>query len=385
MNKIKPLIIGDLIVQKPVIQGGMGVGISLHGLAGAVAKEGGLGIISTAQIGFREPDFAKNFVEANLRAIRSEMKQAREIAPQGAIGFNIMVATRNYDKWVREAVKSGADIIISGAGLPVSLPEHANEAYEQMKESGQELPDRRTKLAPIVSSAKSAMVICKMWDRKYHMAPDLVVIEGPLAGGHLGFSREQLTEYGADTTDVPATYKRDEYDKEIQAIIQVVKEYGVKYGRHIPVVTAGGIYTHEDILHQLELGADGVQMATRFVTTRECDASEAFKQAYIRAKKEDIVITKSPVGMPGRAIMNPFLSKIQSGERPTIKSCYQCLEHCDIKTIPYCITVSLERAANGDTDNALLFSGSNGFRAEKIDTVKHVMDDLMGEAVPENK
>lgn len=379
MNKLKPLIIGDLVVPKPVIQGGMGVGISLHSLAGAVANQGGVGIISSAQIGFREPDFTTNFVEANLRVIRREMKLAREIAPLGAIGFNIMVATKHYDMWVREAIKSGADIIISGAGLPVSLPEYANEAYEQMKESPQGPPARKTKLAPIVSSAKSAMVICKMWDRKYHVAPDLVVIEGPLAGGHLGFSLEQLTGYGADTRNVPETYDQDAYDKEIKAIIQVVKEYDAKYGRHIPVVTAGGIYTHADILHQLELGADGVQVGTRFVTTKECDAAEAYKQEYIRAKVEDIVITKSPVGMPGRAIMNPFLSGIQSGDRPAIKSCFQCLEHCDIKTIPYCITVALERAANGDTQNALLFCGSNAYRAEKIDTVEHVMADLMGE------
>ena len=300
MNELKPLVIGDLVVKKPVIQGGMGVGISLHKLAGAVAQAGGVGIISSAQIGFREPDFTTNFVEANLRAIRREMKSAREISPDGAIGFNIMVATKHYDMWVKEAVKAGADIIISGAGLPVSLPEHVEAAYAEMKEDGQEMPARRIKLAPIVSSAKSAMVICKMWDRKCHVAPDLVVIEGPLAGGHLGFSLDQLTAYGADTGDVPATYDQAAYDEEVKAIIKVVGEYGDKYGRHIPVVTAGGIYTHEDVLHQLELGADGVQVGTRFVTTRECDASEAYKQEYIKARKEDIVITKSPVGMPGR-------------------------------------------------------------------------------------
>ncbi|MCC8024762.1 MAG: nitronate monooxygenase family protein [Clostridium sp.] len=377
MNEFKPLVIGDLVVEKPVIQGGMGVGISLHRLAGSVAKAGGIGIISSAQIGFREPDFKTNFVEANLRAIRREMKLAREISPQGAIGFNIMVATKHYDMWVKEAVKSGADIIISGAGLPVTLPEHAEAAYNEMEEK----PRRRTKLAPIVSSAKSAMVICKMWDRKCHVAPDLVVIEGPLAGGHLGFSREQLAEYGADTTDVPATYDRDAYDKEVKAIIQVVKEYGDKYGRHIPVVTAGGIYTYEDVVHQFELGAEGVQVGTRFVTTEECDASQAYKESYIRASREDIVITQSPVGMPGRAILNPFLSQIKGGDRPAIKSCFQCLEKCDIKTIPYCITMALVNAAEGDVDNALLFCGSNAFRAEKIETVDNIMKELMGEPV----
>ncbi|MCB7318511.1 NAD(P)H-dependent flavin oxidoreductase [Lacrimispora sp. 210928-DFI.3.58] len=378
MNKLKPLVIGDLEIVKPIIQGGMGVGISLHKLAGAVAKAGGMGIISSAQIGFMEPDFTTNFVEANLRAIRREMKAAREISPEGAIGFNIMVASRHYDMWVKEAVKAGADIIISGAGLPVSLPDHVKAAYEEMKAAGLPLPKRRIKMAPIVSSAKSASVICRMWDRKAHTAPDLVVIEGPLAGGHLGFSKEQLTAYGADTEDVPATYHKDEYDEEIKKIIQVVKEYGEKYGKHIPVVTAGGIYTHEDVLHQLELGAEGVQVATRFVTTKECDASEAYKESYIKACKEDIVITQSPVGMPGRAILNPFLSQIKEGIRPAIKSCFQCLEKCDIRTIPYCITQALVNAATGDVDNALLFCGSNAYRAERMETVDEVMDALMG-------
>ena len=376
MSNFKPLVIGDLKIEKPVIQGGMGVGISLHRLAGAVAKAGGMGLISTAQIGFREPDFKTNFVEANLRAIRNEFKKAREIAPEGAIGFNIMVATKHYDMWVKEAVKAGADAIISGAGLPVSLPEYAEAAYEEMKAVGKKLL-RRTKLAPIVSTAKAAMVICKMWDRKYHRVPDFVVVEGPLAGGHLGFTKEQLAQYGADSTDVEASYDQAAYDEEVKAIMKVVKGYEDKYETHIPVVTAGGIYTHEDVKHQFELGAEGVQVATRFVTTKECDAPDAYKQTYIEASKEDIVITQSPVGMPGRAILNRFLKKIKEGERSAIKSCFQCLEHCDIKTIPYCITRALVNAAEGDEDAALLFCGSNAFRSDRIETVEEVMNALL--------
>lgn len=376
MSNFKPLVIGDLKIEKPVIQGGMGVGISLHRLAGAVAKAGGMGIISTAQIGFREPDFKTNFVEANLRAIRNEFKKAREIAPEGAIGFNIMVATKHYDMWVKEAVKAGADAIISGAGLPVSLPEYAEAAYEEMKAMGKKFL-RRTKLAPIVSTAKAAMVICKMWDRKYHRVPDFVVVEGPLAGGHLGFTKEQLAQYGADSTDVETSYNQAAYDEEVKAIMKVVKGYEDKYETHIPVVTAGGIYTHEDVKHQFELGAEGVQVATRFVTTKECDAPDAYKQTYIEASKEDIAITQSPVGMPGRAILNPFLKKIKEGERPAIKSCFQCLEHCDIKTIPYCITRALVNAAEGDEDAALLFCGSNAFRSDRIETVEEVMNALL--------
>lgn len=376
MSNFKPLVIGDLKIEKPVIQGGMGVGISLHRLAGAVAKAGGMGIISTAQIGFREPDFKTNFVEANLRAIRNEFKKAREIAPDGAIGFNIMVATKHYDMWVKEAVKAGADAIISGAGLPVSLPEYAEAAYEEMKAVGKKL-FRRTKLAPIVSTAKAASVICRMWDRKYHRVPDFVVVEGPLAGGHLGFTREQLAQYGADSADTELTYNRDAYDEEVKAIMNVVKGYEDKYETHIPVVTAGGIYTHEDVKHQFSLGAEGVQVGTRFVTTEECDAPDEYKQAYINADKKDVVITQSPVGMPGRAILNPFLKKIKEGERPAVKSCFQCLEHCDIKTIPYCITRALVNAAEGNEDEALLFCGSNAFRSQKVETVEQVMNALL--------
>lgn len=379
MEKLKPLVIGDLVVKKPVIQGGMGVGISLHRLAGAVAKAGGMGIISAAQIGFQEPDFTTNFVEANTRAIHREMELAREIAPEGAIGFNIMVAAKHYALWVKEAVKAGADIIISGAGLPASLPQYVEEAYAELAAAGKRLPVRRIKLAPIVSTAKSAMVICKLWDRKGHTAPDLVVVEGPLAGGHLGFSREQLSRYGADTKDTAATYEREAYEQEVRSIIEVVKEYGKKYGKHIPVVTAGGIYTHEDVMRQFELGAEGVQVGTRFVTTEECDASEAYKEAYLEAEKEDIVITQSPVGMPGRAIMNSFLTQIKEGNRPAITSCFQCLEHCDIRTIPYCITRALVNAAKGDIEHALLFCGSNAYRAKKIETVDQVMAELVGE------
>lgn len=378
MSGIKALKIGDLVLKRPVIQGGMGVGISLHKLAGAVAASGGMGLISTAQIGFREPDFKTNFVEANLRAIRREMQKAREIAPKGAIGFNIMVATKHYDLWVKEAIKSGADAIVSGAGLPVRLPEYAQAAYEEMK-AGLAEAVKKVKLAPIVSSAKSAQVICRLWDRKYKQVPDFVVVEGPLAGGHLGFSREELTEYGADTKNVPETYDQEAYDKEVRSIMEVVKTYEEKYQKHIPVVTAGGIYTHEDVKHQFELGAEGVQVATRFVTTEECDAPDAYKQAYINAKKEDIVITQSPVGMPGRAILNPFLKQIKEGIRPAIKTCFQCLEHCDIKTIPYCITQALVNAAEGDEDHALLFCGSNAYRAEKIEKVDDVMKELVGE------
>ena len=373
---LKPLKIGNLVAKHPVIQGGMGVGVSLSSLAGAVAKAGGIGIISTAQIGFKDQDFGKNPMAANLRAIHSELKKAREKAPQGILGFNIMVATKEYASYVKEAVKAGADVIISGAGLPIDMPKFVAEAENE--NGGSEKKERRTMIAPIVSSVKSALVICRMWDRKYHTAPDFVVVEGPCAGGHLGFSREQLTELGADTDHVAETFNEAAYDKEIRGIIETVKSFAEKYKKHIPVITAGGIFDHKDVLHQFALGAEGVQAATRFVTTEECDADIAYKEAYINAKEEDIVIVKSPVGMPGRAIKNKFLERVAQGP-VKVERCFRCLEHCNPAETPYCITKALINAAEGKIDEALLFCGSNAYRCDKIETVPEVMAALCGE------
>ena len=373
---LKPLKIGNLVAKHPVIQGGMGVGVSLSSLAGAVAKAGGIGIISTAQIGFKDQDFGKNPMAANLRAIHSELKKAREKAPQGILGFNIMVATKEYASYVKEAVKAGADVIISGAGLPIDMPKFVAEAENE--NGGSEKKERRTMIAPIVYSVKSALVICRMWDRKYHTAPDFVVVEGPCAGGHLGFSREQLAELGADTDHVAETFDEPAYDKEIRGIIETVKSFAEKYKKHIPVITAGGIFDHKDVLHQFALGAEGIQAATRFVTTEECDADIAYKEAYINAKEEDIVIVKSPVGMPGRAIKNKFLERVAQGP-VKVERCFRCLEHCNPAETPYCITKALINAAEGKIDEALLFCGSNAYRCEKIETVPEVMAALCGE------
>ena len=346
----KSLKIGDLELKVPVVQGGMGVGISLSGLAGNVSACGGLGVISTAQIGWREPDFYEKPFEANFRAIEKEIKKARELAKGGVLGVNIMVATQRYEEYVKSAVKAGIDIIISGAGLPIDLPKYVEGS--------------KTKIAPIVSSLKSLTVICRMWERKYQTAPDLVVIEGPKAGGHLGFSREELE-----------TVTDEAYDDVIVSIIEKVKEYSEKFSKKIPVVVAGGIYERKDMEHVMKLGADGVQMGTRFVTTKECDADEDYKQSYIKAKKEDIKIVQSPVGMPGRAILNPFLEKVKT-EKCKIKHCYQCIVTCDKKTIPYCITEALVNAAEGRVDEGLLFCGENAYRADKIETVAEIMEEF---------
>lgn len=351
MTSYNTLEIGKRTARLPIIQGGMGVGISLGGLAGAVAKEGGVGIISTAQIGFREPDFDEAPLTANLRAIHKELEKARAIAMGGVVGLNIMVATRNYESYVREAAAAGADLIISGAGLPTDLP-----AYVEGTD---------TAIAPIVSTEKSANVILKYWDRKYKRVPDLLVIEGPKAGGHLGFTREQLDEF----TD-------ELYLEEVAAILKVVKKYEVKYGKKIPTALAGACGSREKVKRAFDMGIDAVQVATPFVTTEECDADIRYKEAYIQAKKEDIRIVKSPVGMPGRAISNAFLARVDAGEKIPHK-CHQCLAHCKPAEIPYCITDALIHAAKGEVEEALLFCGADVWKADRITTVAEIIKNML--------
>lgn len=351
----KPLQIGRLEARIPVIQGGMGVGVSLSGLAGAVAAEGGIGVISTAQIGYREPGYDRNPHETNLRQIPVEIHRARQLAPGGIIGVNIMVATRGYEEYVRQAVLAGVDLIISGAGLPVTLPQAVREAEEEIGAQG------RTLLAPICSSLKSAEVIFHYWEKKYHRLPDLVVIEGPLAGGHLGFDRSQLE-------DIAALH----YEEEVKRILAAVGRRAEEAGKTIPVVMAGGIYDRQDAQPWLDLGVDGVQMATRFVTTWECDAAQAYKDAYLKAEKEDIVLVKSPVGMPGRAIRNAFLERAEKGKIPH-GPCHGCIKTCNPADTPYCITEALVNAVKGDVDNGLIFCGSNAWRARKMEHVKDIM------------
>lgn len=350
MGKIKSLVIGDLRAEVPLIQGGMGVGVSLSSLAGAVAAQGGIGVISTAQIGYREPDFDTDPIGANLRAIKTEIQKARQIAKNGVLGVNIMVATRKYEEYVKAAVEAGIDLIISGAGLPMDLPKLVGTA--------------KTKLAPIVSGVKSVQVIMRYWWKKYSRLPDAVIIEGPLAGGHLGFHREQLD-------DIDGLH----YDDEVQAIIEKVNEAAAEHETDIPVIMAGGVYTREDMEHYLEMGASGVQMATRFVTSYECDADDAYKQSYIDAKKEDIVIVQSPVGMPGRALLNPFMKRAKEGQIAHGK-CHLCVSTCKPAETPYCITEALVNAVKGNTDDGLLFCGANAYRATKLEHVKDIMDEF---------
>ncbi len=360
---MRELVIGNKAAALPIIQGGMGVGVSRSSLAGAVAKEGGVGIISTAQIGYDEEGFDQDQAGCNLRAIEKHVKRAKEIARgAGLVGVNVMVALKHYREHVKAAVKAGADVIICGAGLPVDLPELISQAAQEIGALKENLP----RIAPIVSSEKAARIMLKMWAKKYDRTADFLVIEGPKAGGHLGFSKEQLDHI--DSLD---------YDSEIRRIIACKEEYEERYNSTIPVIVAGGIYDRKDIDHAFSLGADGVQIASRFVATWECDADDAYKRAYINARPEDIQIVKSPVGMPGRAIRNKFIEKVEETKLP-IKKCYNCLEKCNPKEVPYCITKALIDAVKGDVENGLIFCGANVGRIDRMMSVHELMEELFG-------
>lgn len=353
ISVLPELKIGDLTARLPIIQGGMGVGISLSGLAAAVAEEGGIGVIAAAGLGMLDYDFKTKFLEANITRLRSEIRRARDMT-KGIIGINIMVALSNYAEYVKASIEEGIDIIFSGAGLPLSLPQYLEEKS-------------KTKLVPIVSSARAASVVCRKWLDKYDYLPDAIVVEGPKAGGHLGFKEDQIfdPEYSLE--------------KIVPEVVNEMKQFELKAGRSIPVIAAGGIYSGEDIYDIMQLGASGVQMATRFVTTEECDASIDFKKAYINSKKEDVTIIKSPVGMPGRAIRNSFTDDITAGANKPYRCPYHCIITCDYKNSPYCIALALTNAQKGNLSQGFAFTGANAYKADKIISVKELMNTLQKE------
>jgi len=347
---LKGIKVGEKTSKYPIIQGGMGVGVSMHNLAGTVAKEGGIGVISTADIGYQEENFSKKPLEANKTAIKKEIELARKIAGKdGIIGANIMVALSDYAEIVKECVKQKIDLIISGAGIPKELPEYVKGT--------------KTKIAPIISSLRCCKLIVKHWKNKYNYTPDMIIIEGPEAGGHLGYKAEELENEENRLENITAE------------VVEYIKSVEEETGMEIPVIAAGGIWDSRDIKKFLDLGASGVQMATRFVTTEECDASDEFKQAYIDAKKEDIKIVKSPVGMPGRAIYNKFIKEAEE-TKCKIEKCYKCIKTCDVAKTPYCITKALINAVNGNLDKALLFCGNNVYKVKEIVSVHNLMQEL---------
>ena len=351
---IPELKIGHLTANVPIVQGGMGVGISLSSLAAAVANCGAIGVISGIEPGFTLDHYSKNKFQANIDGLVYHIRRARELAPQGIIGVNIMTAINNFDDMVKAAVKEKIDIIFAGAGLPMKLPEL--------------IKDSMTKIAPIVSSGKVAQLICKQWDRKHSYLPDAIVVEGPEAGGHLGFSVEEL-EHIEDFS----------LKKLVQEVLEAIKPFEEKYDRKIPVIAGGGVYDGADIAELLKAGASGVQMSTRFVATYECDASPEFKQAYIDAREEDVMIIKSPVGMPGRAIRNAFLEKVYKNEKPKGIKCINCLKPCNPAETLYCIADALINAQKGNLDKGFAFAGAKVHRIDRLMSVKELVDELMAE------
>jgi len=353
------LQLGDLIVRKPIIQGGMGVGISLHRLASAVANEGGVGVIAGAMIGMKESDIAVNPQGANIRALQKEIRKARELT-DGVLGVNIMCVLTDFSTLVRTSIEEGIDIIFAGAGLPLDLPKYLQEVQENLQR------ECHTKLVPIVSSARAATLICKKWMQRYGTLPDAFVVEGPKAGGHLGFKPEEI--FNPDSS----------LEKSVPEIVEALKYFEERKGCRIPVIAAGGVFTGEDIKKIMDLGASGVQMGTRFVATHECDADVRFKESYVNATENDITIIKSPVGLPGRAIKGKFLEALDDGGKK-FKCIFRCISTCDPDKSPYCIASALLNAMKGNLDRGFAFSGANAFRVDSIMSVNELMTILQEE------
>jgi nitronate monooxygenase len=344
------LKIGDLVSRIPIIQGGMGVGISLSGLASAVANEGGIGVIAAAMVGIGEPDIASDSTQANIRALKREIRKAKELT-KGILGVNIMVALTDFRDLVKTSLREGIDVIFAGAGLPLDLPGYLKKGM-------------KTKLVPIISSGRAATIICKKWLSKFDYLPDAFVVEGPKAGGHLGFKSEQLED-----PDFAL-------EKLIKEVVQAVKCFETEHKAVIPVIAAGGVYTGGDIQKFLGLGAAGVQMGTRFVATHECDAAQAFKQAYVDAEEKDMVVINSPVGLPGRAVHNEFITEVRNGKKKPFRCPYHCIKTCDPDKSPYCIAIALSCAKKGKLKNGFAFAGKNAYRIDKIISVKELIRSL---------
>ncbi len=351
------LKIGDLQAQIPIIQGGMGVGISLAGLAAAVSNEGGIGVISSIGLGLLYPQPGKNFAESNKLALRKEIRKAKALT-DGILGLNIMYAITDFDDIVKVALEEELDIIFIGAGLPLKLPDNLSLEY---------LQEVKTKIIPIVSSNRATNIIFNIWQKKFNHVPDGVVLEGPLAGGHLGFKTQQIND---------SDYALENL---LPDVIAAVKPFQDKFGKKIPVIVAGGIYSGADIYKFIQLGADGVQMGTRFVATHECDASLEFKTQYVKCGSEDIGIIKSPVGLPGRSIINKFLKNVAAGEKKPFKCPFKCLKTCDYKNAPYCIALALINAQKGKLENGFAFCGHYASKIDKIISVRELMDNLQKE------
>lgn len=361
-KKLPSLIIGDFEIPVPIIQGGMGVRVSTAPLVSAVSNHGGLGILASVGLGELEPDINVNYDIANSRALKKEIIRTKKLTDK-PFGVNIMCVLTDYESLVKTCIEENVAAIISGAGLPSNLPKL--------------LDGRNIKKIPLVSSGKAADLICKIWDKKYSTIPDAIVVEGPKAGGHLGFKMEHLTRF--NVTDIE-NVSTDELDAILSDVLEKVTVYEDKYSRKIPIIAAGGIYSGKDIARVMNLGASGVQMGTRFVCTKECEVSNNFKQAYINSKKEDIKIIMSPLGYPGRVIVNRFMKRVLEGEKVHFNCVYQCIKNCKTDEVNFCIAKSLLAAQKGDMINGLVFCGDNAYRITEITTVTKLMQELEDEA-----
>ncbi|MFA5138456.1 MAG: nitronate monooxygenase family protein [Elusimicrobiota bacterium] len=350
-GKLQPLNIGDLRVEVPIIQGGMAVKVSTSSLAAAVAECGGAGTIASAGLGFGTAENETDFVKASREGLQREIRNAKA-ATRGVVGVNILVALSNYEDLARTAAKEGAHFIASGAGLPLKLPEYVEGSD--------------TRILPIISSARAAALMTSTWKKRYDRLPDGIIVEGPLAGGHLGFKADEL---------------RARTSQPLEAIVPEV--LGITRGLNIPVIAAGGIFDGKDIAKFLKLGAAGVQIASRFVVTAECSVSQKFKDLFLAAQDKDVMIIDSPVGMPGRAIKTPLIERLARGERVRFKCGYRCLRSCNPAASPYCIAKALDNASRGLLEEAVVFCGHNVSRIDKMTTVRELFDELVSGALAE--
>lgn len=354
MNAFK---LGNLEIKLPIVQGGMGVGVSLSGLASAVANEGGIGVIGSVGIGLQEPDYKKNVEAVNKIALKKEIARTRA-KTDGVIGVNIMMALTDFDNLLKVSIEEGADVVFIGAGLFLNMPS--------------KLEKYNTKIVPKVSSARAAKIIFQHWDEKYNRVPDGIAVEGYMCGGHIGFKKEDLVNNTAPPL-IEITSK----------VVETVDFYQQKYGIEIPVIAGGGIYTGNEMFRIMQTGVKAVKMGTRFVTTNECDVSEEFKQNYISCSAEDIVLIDSPLGLPGRVITNDFVKEILQGKQKPVNCQWKCIKTCDYKTVPFCIAEALLNAAKGDFTNGFSFAGSNAYRATKIISVKETIEQIKKEYLQE--
>lgn len=347
--------LGNRELALPLIQGGMGVGVSMGGLAGAVAAQGAMGTLSTADAGWNEPDFAAHPQQANLRALRREVQRAKRLAAgAGLVAVNAMVATRQYADSVRTALEAGADAIVSGAGLPLELPALA-EGFEAL-------------LAPIVSGPRAAQLICRTWAKRYGRVPDFVVLEGCQAGGHLGFEEADLL-----------SGRCAPLSRLIPEVLAALRPFEEKFGRAILLFCAGGVATGAEMARCTRLGAAGAQLATRFIATEECDAGQGYKDVLLAARPEDLRIIHSPVGMPGRAVNSPLVQRLAAGMRQPPAHCSGCIKSCRPAETPFCITHALIEAVKGNWEEGLFFSGSRVDLVDRMRTVPDLIDELMKE------